>query len=138
MKTALKFVCLVVAVLVFSAAASAATFSFSNHVGIKISVTLTYFDADSGVLTTKGWWHVEPGGETAITVNADESRDVYYAAYNKNQYVDSVTRKNPQIRRWANPHNFTYTTDEEPYDVGAWHGRFYRIDGTSVSIDERS
>ena len=138
MKTAMKFMFLIVAVLLFSTAASAATYTFSNHVGIRISVTLTYYDANSGVLTTKGWWHVEPGGKTSITINADESRDVYYAAYNKDQFVDSGTRKNPQIRRWASPRNFTYTSDDQPYDDGVWHGRFYKINGITVSIDEKS
>jgi len=137
MKTAMKFVCLALAVLLFSAgAASAATITFSNELSIRVSVTVAYYDAGSGVLTTKGWWHVEPGGERTVTVNADASRGIYYAAYNRIQYVDSSTRKNPQIRRWASRRTFTYTNDAEPYDDDVWQGRFYRVNGQSVHIDE--
>jgi hypothetical protein len=96
---------------------------------------MTYVDADSGVMTTKGWWYVEPGGETDITVDADESSDVYYAAYNKNQYFDSSIPGNPNIRRWASPRTFTYATNDEPDDSGVWLGTFYRINGKNVNID---
>ena len=128
---------LLAVVLVFAAAtaASSATFTFTNEFNVRIAITLTYTDADSGALTTRGWWHVEPGGRTAITVNADESRDVYYAAYNEVQFVDSSTLGNPQIRRWASRRTFRYATDAEPSDHDAWHGRFYRINGRAVNID---
>jgi len=139
MKTTKKFACFVPAVLVFlllsATAACAASFTFSNDLDIRMSITMTYVDADSGAMTTRGWWHVEPGGETVITVNADESSGVYYAAYNKGQYYDSGTRENPQIMRWASPRTFTYTTDEQPYGDGVWHGTYYRINGRSVRID---
>ena len=139
MKAAMKLVCLVMTVLVFSAAtmASAASFTFTNDLDFRVAITMTYYDANSGVLTTRGWWHVEPGGETVINVNADTSRGVYYAAYNKVQFIDSDTRGNFQIRRWASRRTFIYTTDEEPYDDDVWHGRFYRINDSSVHIDER-
>jgi hypothetical protein len=143
MRTAMKFVCFVLAVSFFSAggasisAANAATFTFSNGLDLRMSITMAYYDANSGVLTTRGWWHVAPGGETAVTVNADVSRGVYYAAYRKVPFIDSATRGNPQIRRWASPRTFTYTTDGEPYDDGVWHGHFYRINGQSVHIDAR-
>jgi len=139
MKATKKVVCSVITVLVFSllaaTAACAASFTFSNSLSLRMSVTMTYVDADSGVMTTRGWWHVDPGDETVITVNADESRGVYYAAYNKGQYYDSSTRENPQIKRWVNPRTFTYTTDEQPYDNGVFYGTFYRINGRSVRID---
>ena len=144
MKAAVKFVCFVLAVLFFSAAgapvstAGAATFTFTNDLDIRVAVTVAYYDANSGALTTRGWWHVAPGGETAVTVNADTSRDVYYAAYNGVQFHDSETLRNPQIRRWASRRTFTYTTEElEPYGDEVWHGRFFRINGRSVNIDAR-
>ena len=138
MKTALKFVCLVLAVLVFSAtAASAANFTFSNDLDLRISITMAYYDADSGALTTRGWWHVEPDGETVVTVNADTSREVYYAAYNKVPYIDSATRGNPRIERWASPRMFTYASNAEPDEDGVWLGRFYKINGQSVNINGR-
>ena len=138
MKATKKFACLVLSVwvlLVAATAACAASFTFSNSLGIRMSITMVYIDADTTEMTTKGWWHVEPGGQTVITVNADESKDVYYAAYNKGQYYDSSTLGNRQERRWASPRTFTYTSDERPYDDGVWQGTFYRIDGLSVHID---
>ena len=139
MKAAKKVVCFVSAVLVFSlfaaTAARAASFTFSNDLDIRMSITMTYVDADSGVMTTRGWWHVEPGGQTVVTVNADESRGVYYAAYNNGQFYDSGTRGNPQIRRWTNRRTFAYTTDERPHYDGVWQGIYYRINGRSVRID---
>jgi len=135
-----KFACFILVVLVFSAAAAttacAASFTFSNSFNIRISVTMAYVDARSGVMTTRGWWHVEPGGETVISVNADESRGVYYAAYNKNQYYDSSA--GTTLKRWASPRTFTYTGDETPYDDGVWYGTFYRISGRSVNIDSNT
>ena len=140
MKKAGKFVCFVLSVLIFSAgtAASAATITFSNALDLRVSITVAYYDADSGVLTTRGWWHAEPGGETIVTVNADESRDIYYAAYNKVPFLDSSTRNNPQIRRWASPRAFTYTTDSEPDEDDVWGGHFYKINGNSVRVNERT
>ena len=137
MKTTMKLACLVLAVLVFSAtAACAANINFSNDLDIRISITLTYYDANTGALTTQGWWHVEPDSDTVITVNADESREIYYAAFNQIPYIDSTTRGNPTIERWAIPRRFTFTTDQEPYgEPDAWQGRFFRIDDRSVNID---
>ena len=139
MKATKKLACFALVVLVFSAfaatAACAVSFTFMNSLNLRMSITMTYVDAESGVMTTKGWWHVDPGGETVITVDADASSGVYYAAYNKGQYYDSGTRGNPQIKRWANPRAFTYTSDEQPYDDGVWYGTYYRIDGRSVHID---
>ena len=134
----MKIACFVLAVLVFSAtAACAANITFTNGLDIRMSITLTYFDTDTGAMTTQGWWHVEPGGETVVTVNADESRDIYYAAYNKEPFIDSSTRGNPQVTRWASPRTFKFVTDEEPDDdeLDYWQGYFYRIDDGSVHID---
>jgi uncharacterized membrane protein len=140
MKGKVKFVCLVLAVLVFSAttAACAATFTFTNDLDLRIAITMAYYDANSGALTTRGWWHVGPGGQTSVSVNADTSRDVYFAAYNRVQYFDSSTRGNPTIRRLASRNTFRFTTETDPaghYDV--WEGRYFRINGQSVRIDAR-
>ena len=131
------FVSLLSVVLVLSTplAALGAPFAFSNGLNIRMSITMTYVDADSGALTTRGWWHVEPGGETVVNVDADLSKGVYYAAYNKGQYYDSSTDGDAQIGRWASPRTFTYTTDEKPYDDGVWYGAYYMINGRSVHID---
>ncbi|MCL2684442.1 MAG: DUF1036 domain-containing protein [Synergistaceae bacterium] len=138
MRTTIKFLCLALAILVFSAtAASAANFTFSNDLDLRIAITMTYYDAEGGALTTSGWWHVEPDSETVISVNADTSREVYYAAYNKVPYIDSATRNNARIDRWASPRTFTFTTDAEPDMDGVWLGRFYQISGGSVNIDGR-
>ncbi|MDR2780344.1 MAG: DUF1036 domain-containing protein [Synergistaceae bacterium] len=133
-KTVLAIVSLML-VLIVVPGAYAATINISNSLGVRVSIVLTYTDANSGTLTTRGWWRVAPGGETTVTVDADESRDIYYAAYNKDQFMDSSTFGNPEIRRWASPHNFTYSTDAEPSDEGVWQGRFHKINGSSVNID---
>jgi len=139
MKMTKKFAFLSLTVLVLSLLAAtiacAADFTFSNDLNLRMSITMVYVDADSGIMTTRGWWHVDPGGRTAITVNADESHGVYYAAYNKGQYFDSGTRENPQVMRWASPRTFTYTSDEKPYDDGVWYGTYHKINGFSVHID---
>jgi uncharacterized membrane protein len=133
----MKVVFLALVVLISSAAAGdAASVTFSNSLDLRIALTVTYTDADSGVLTTRGWWHVEPGGQTVVTVNADESAGIYYAAYNKVVYFDSTTRQNPQINRWACYRTFTYTSDAEPDDDDVWLGRFFKINGNSVNINE--
>ena len=138
MKTTKKLVCIVLSVLFFSVAttAFAANITFTNSLDLRMSLTLTYYDADTGAMTTQGWWHVEPGGQTVVTVNADASRDIYYAAYNKEPFLDSSTRGNPQVTRWASPRTFKYSTDAEPSgELDIWQGYFYRIDGGYVNID---
>ena len=115
--------------------ALAADITISNQRDIRLSIALSYYENASGTLVTRGWWHVEPGGQTVITVDADESRDIYYAAYNKDQFVDISTRQNPKIMRWASPRNFEYRTDDEPSDSGIWQGKFYRTNGTSINVD---
>ena len=124
-----------VLLLAMAAGAFAAEVTVSNRLDVRLSITVAYFDQESGVLVTKGWWHVEPHGQTVIAVDADASREIYYAAYNKDQFVDRSTRTNAQIHRWASPRNFTYTTDAEPDVDGAWLGKFYQTNGTSIEVD---
>ena len=138
MKKITRFVLFTLTATLFfamAAGAFAAEVTVANRLDIRLSITLAYYDQDSGELVTKGWWHVEPHGQTVITVNADESRGIHYAAYNKDQFVDRSTRTNAQIRRWASPRNFTYTTDAEPDEDGAWQGKFYQTNGTSIEVD---
>ncbi|MDR1651143.1 MAG: DUF1036 domain-containing protein [Synergistaceae bacterium] len=137
--TGLAGLALMAAIILASASgAYAAAITFTNELDLRLSIALAYYDNDLGTLVTKGWWHVEPDGDTTITINADESKDIYYAAYNKDQFIDSSTRGNPKITRWASPHNFTYTDDSEPSDEGVWEGRFYKIGGSTVSVDGRT
>jgi len=158
MKSVKGFTCFIVVVLVLSAATSAyaTAYTLSNSLSIRVDVAMVYVDADSGVLTTEGWWQIEPGSEIFVNVHADESHDVYYAAYNKKQYFDSNTTVSPNIKRWVSPRAFTYTTDNEPNKDDAWKrimhniicspfcehdedndwlGTFYKINGESVNID---
>ncbi len=127
--------CTLVVSLFFAVGAYAAEISVSNALDIRLSLTFTYRDIASGSLVTKGWWYVEPHGQTVVTLDADESHDIFYAAYNKDQFVDSATRRNPQIWRWASYRNFLFTTEEAPADSDTWKGRFYKINGTSLNID---
>lgn len=123
------------AVLVLAAMALASDVAVSNRLDTKLSITLSYYDADTGEIVTRGWWHVEPHGQIVISVNADESRGIYYAAYNKDQFVDTSTRQNEQIHRWASPRNFEAINDEEPTAPGTWRGKFYKVNGTSIEVN---
>jgi len=139
MKKVTGFVCFALTaafIFVCAAGAHAAEITFSNDLDVKINVTLTYFDNDSGELTTKGWWYVSPDTETTITVNANEPRGIYYAAYNKDQFVDASTRGNTKLTRWVSPRMFEYT-DAKPSDEGVWEGKFYKIGGSRVNIDAK-
>ena len=137
-KTLKIYMFLLVAVLLFSTGtANATSVTFSNGLDVRVSITVAYFDADSGLLTTRGWWSAEPNGETVVTLNADAERGIYYAAFNRVPYVDSITRNSPQITRWVSPRTFVFTTDTAPLVEGAWEGRFFRTNGTFVYINER-
>lgn len=139
MKRTIGLACMAVAlacVFMCAGGAFAADVTFRNELDIRLSVTMTYVDKDSGQLTTKGWWYVEPGGSTVITVDSEEAGDIYYAAYNKDQFIDSSTLKGPKILRWASPRMFSYT-DEIPSDEGIWEGKFYKVPGPNVNIDSR-
>jgi uncharacterized membrane protein len=140
MRGALKAVILILAVFMVMPAlgADGAVITITNDMNTRLSVALTYVDYSSGALVTKGWWHVAPGGETSITVNADESRGIYFAAYNKDQYYDSSAKKNEQIMRWASRRTFTYSSDTRPDDESAWQGRFFKINGNAVNIDSKT
>ncbi len=117
--------------------AFAAEITVANGLDVRVSIAFAYYDADSGTFVTKGWWHAEPGAQTVVALDADESRDIFYAAYNKDQFVDSSTRGNPVVKRWTSPRNFTFATDEEPAGEGAWQGRFYKVNGSTLNIDGR-
>ncbi|MDR1481451.1 MAG: DUF1036 domain-containing protein [Synergistaceae bacterium] len=140
MRGTLKAAILIIAVFIMVSAfeASAATIRIVNGVNTRLSITLTYVDKASGALVTKGWWHVAPDGETSITLNADESRGIYFAAYNKDQYYDSAAKKNAQIRRWVSRHTFTYSSDAQPDDDTTWQGKFFKINGNTVNIDSKT
>ncbi|MDR3332780.1 MAG: DUF1036 domain-containing protein [Synergistaceae bacterium] len=130
---------LLASVLVFVSisGAFAASITVSNGLGVKLSVAVAYYDRDSGSLVTNGWRHIAPGDEATITVNADETKDFFYAAYNKDQFIDSSTNDNAKINRWCSPRNFTLTGDATPSDDGAWEGKFYKVNGSSVKVDGR-
>jgi hypothetical protein len=137
MRGTLKAAIFILAAFMMMAAlgANAATITVTNDTDTRLGITLAYVDNSSGALVTKGWWHVAPDGETSITVNADESRGIYFAAYNKDQYYDSATIKNEQVRRWASRGTFTYGSDAQPDDETAWQGRFFKINGSTINID---
>ena len=121
--------------LAMATGAFAAEVTVTNELDVKLSVALAYYDQSSGELVTRGWWHVEPHGQTVIAVDADESRGLYYAAYNKDQFVDRSTRGNDRIMRWASPRNFTLAGGEEPDVDGAWQGKFYQANGTAINVN---
>jgi uncharacterized membrane protein len=139
MKTAFLALCAMFAVTI-AASADAAVITVRNSLDKKISVAFYYTDKTSGSEVTKGWWYVEPGGETAVTLDADESKPVYYAAFNKDLYSDSSTVKSAQVKGWLSYKMFTYDANAEPTDSDVFESRFFRCpeNGTvDINADSR-
>ena len=118
-------------VLTFAASAQAASITVRNSLEKRISVAF-YFTDSSGGEVTKGWWHVEPGGEKQITFNADESKPIYYAAFNKDLYADSSTLKTAPVRGWLSYKMFTYSADTEPTDSDVFQSKFFKCPESGV------
>jgi uncharacterized membrane protein len=113
-------------VLITAASADALTLTVRNSLDKKLSLAFYYTDKTSGGEVTKGWWYVEPGGETKVTLDADESAPVYYAAFNKDLFSDSSTVKEAQVRGWLSYKMFTYETGAEPADPDTFESKFFR------------
>jgi hypothetical protein len=124
--------------LVVTASADAATVTVRNSLDKKLSLAFYYTDKAGGDVT-KGWWYVSPGGETTVTLDADDSKPVYYAAFNKDLYSDSSTVKDPQVSGLLSYKMFTHDADVEPSDTEVFESRFFRCpeDGV-VNIDADS
>jgi uncharacterized membrane protein len=113
----------------------AATINVRNSVDRKLSLAFYYTDA-SGNEVTKGWWHVEAGEETTVTLNADASKPIYYGAFNKDLYADSSTIKGSQVRGWLSYAKFTFDADVEPSETGAFESRFFKVpESGTVNVD---
>jgi uncharacterized membrane protein len=113
-------------VLTIAATADAAVVTVHNSLDKRISVAFYYTDDASGGEVTKGWWYVEPGSETAVTLDADESKPVYYAAFNKDLYSDSSTVKSAQVKGWLSYKMFAYDANVEPAESDVFESRFFR------------
>jgi hypothetical protein len=127
------------AALTLAAAADAATVTVRNSLDKKISLAFYYADKSSGGEVTKGWWYVEPGGETTVTLDADESKPIYYAAFNKDLYSDSSTVNSPQAKGWLSYKMFTYGADVEPADSEAFESKFFQCQASGeVNVNANS
>ena len=141
-KSTVKVACLtlcVMSVLAVALSADASTVTVRNSLDKKLSLAFFYTDKSGGEVT-KGWWYVEPGAETTVTLNADDSKPVYYAAFNKDLYSDASTAKSPQVRGWLSYKMFTYDTDVEPDEADVFESRFFRCpeDGSvDINADSR-
>jgi hypothetical protein len=136
MKIAFLALC-AMSVLAVAVSADAAGITVRNSLDKKLSVAFCYTD-ESGSEVTKGWWYVEPGAETTVTLNADNSKPVYYAAFNKDLYSDASTVKD-QVRGWLSYKMFTYDADVEPDDTDAFESKFFRCpEGGTVDINADS
>jgi hypothetical protein len=125
-------------ILAVSSSAFAATVTVHNSLDKKLSLAFCYRDL-SGREVTKGWWYVEAGGETAVTLDADESEPIYYAAFNKDLFADASTVKDPQVKGWLSYSNFTFGADEEPDEDNAFNSRFFKVpDGGTVNVNGNS
>jgi hypothetical protein len=113
----------------------AAAITVRNSVDRKLSLAFYYTDA-SGNEVTKGWWHVEAGDETIVTLNADESKPIYYGAFNKDLYADSSTIRDSQVRGWLSYSKFTFDADVEPGGIGTFESRFFKVpESGAVNVD---
>jgi hypothetical protein len=127
------------AAFALAAAADAATVAVRNSLDKKISLAFYYTDKASGREVTKGWWYVEPGGEATVTLDADESKPVYYAAFNKDLYSDSSTVKSPQAKGWLSYKMFTYGADVEPADTEVFESKFFQCpESGAVNVNANS
>ncbi|MDR3321799.1 MAG: hypothetical protein LBS93_05060 [Synergistaceae bacterium] len=117
-----------------SAFALGITVSNNSGLGSPANVAFVYTDASTGTQTAKAWFKVPVGEVRSFELNADSDKPIYYAAYNKVQFLDSATRGEKPIVRWASPHNFTFTGDYEPDADGAWQAKFYPV-GSSNTVN---
>jgi hypothetical protein len=120
-----------ISMLVVAVSADAAAVTVRNSLDKKLSLAFFYTDKAGGEVT-KGWWYVEPGAETVVTLDADESKPVYYAAFNKDLYSDASTVKDAQVRGWLSYKVFTYDADVEPDDDEVFESRFFRCPEAGV------
>jgi hypothetical protein len=126
-------------VLLAATPADAAAVTVRNSLDKKLSLAFFYTDKSGGEVT-KGWWYVEPGAETTVTLDADDSKPVYYAAFNKDLYSDASTVKETQVRGWLSYKMFTFTADVEPDADDAFESRFFRCPGdgaVDINADSR-
>ena len=123
---------LAVSAIAVAISADAATVTVRNSLDKKISLAFYYTDDASGGEVTKGWWYVEPGGETTVTLNADGSNPIYYAAFNKDLYSDSSTVKEVQVKGWLSYKMFTYGANAEPSDSEVFESKFFKCPENGV------
>jgi hypothetical protein len=118
--------------LITAASADALTLTVRNSLDKKLSLAFYYTDKASGGEVTKGWWYVGPGGKTEVTLDADESAPIYYAAFNKDLYSDSSTVSDTQVRGWLSYKMFAYGADAEPAETDTFESKFFRCPETGV------
>jgi uncharacterized membrane protein len=125
----------------FALTADAATVTVRNSLDKRISIAFYYTDKSSGGDVTKGWWFVEPGGETRVTLDADESKPIYYAAFNKDLYADSSTVKSPQVKGWLSYKMFTHDTNinVDPAVSEVFESKFFKCpESGEVNVNANS
>jgi hypothetical protein len=138
MKNFRLFVLLFCVSILSFGAAEAANVSVSNSLDVRLSLAFLYTDA-SGAEVTQGWWYVDAGGETTVTLNADSTKPVYYAAFNKNLYTDSSTVKGPQAKGWLSYSKFIWEAGNEPGEPDAFESRFFKVpESGAVIVDGNS
>jgi hypothetical protein len=128
------------AFILSASSAFAATVTVHNSLDTRLSLAF-YCTDRSGNEVTQGWWHVEPGAEIEVTLDADESKPVYYAAFNKDLYADSSTLEDPQVQGWLSYKNFSWNADVglEPDEPDAFASRFFKVpENGVVDVDGNS
>ena len=111
--------------------AFAADVTVRNSLDKRLSLAFHYTD-ESGDAVIQGWWYVEPGGETVVTLSADESKPIYYAAFNKNLYADSSTIRGPQVEGWLYYKKFSWAADVDQDGPDTFESRFFQIPKNGV------
>jgi hypothetical protein len=118
-------------ILTVAVPADAATVTVRNSLDKRLSLAFYYTDNTGGDVT-QGWWYVGPGGKTTVTLDADDSKPVYYAAFNKELYSDSSTVKDAQVRGVLSYKKFTYGADVEPSDAEVFESKFFKCPENGV------
>jgi hypothetical protein len=138
LKMFVMFVLTLCALSLSAPAALAVDVTVGNSLAVRLSLAFFYTDA-SGAEVTQGWWHVAPGSDTTVTLNADETKPIYYAAFNKKLYADSSTVKNPQVRGWLSYSKFVWQVGSEPGEPNAFESRFFKVpESGAVNVDGNS
>ena len=130
-KLSLRVIVTLVVLLFAVGAAFGASVTVRNSLDNRLSLAFHYTSTSDGAVI-QGWWYVEPGGETVVSLNADELEPIYYAAFNKGLYADSSTIRGPSVKGWFSYSHFTYSAGVAPDNDDTFESRLFQVPEVGV------